>query len=48
MVKCQESGELLSWKELVIDHRQLNTFSVIVDRFIEVFKNNISAVHLKL
>jgi len=44
MVKCQESGELLSWKELVIDHRQPNTFSVIVDRFIEVFKINISEI----
>lgn len=35
MVKCQESGELLKWEDLVVDHRQPNTFSVIVDRFIE-------------
>lgn len=35
-VKCQETGELCKWEDLVIDHRQPNTFSVIVDRFIEV------------
>lgn len=38
-VKCQETGELCKWKELVVDHRQPNTFSIIVDRFIEL--NNI-------
>lgn len=38
-VKCQESGDLCKWKELVVDHRQPNTFSIIVDRFIEL--NNI-------
>ena len=38
-VKCQETGELCKWEELVIDHRQPNTFSVIIDRFIEL--NNI-------
>ena len=35
-VKCQETGILSKWTELVVDHRQPNTFSVIVDRFIEV------------
>jgi len=35
-VKCQETGELCKWNELVIDHRQPNTFSIIVDRFIEM------------
>lgn len=35
-VKCQETGELCFWEQLVIDHRQPNTFSVIIDRFIEV------------
>jgi len=34
-VKCQETQELSSWEELNIDHRQPNTFSVIIDRFIE-------------
>jgi hypothetical protein len=35
-VKCQETGLLSKWTELVVDHRQPNTFSVIVDRFKEV------------
>ena len=35
-VKCQETELLSKWTELVVDHRQPNTFSVIVDRFIEV------------
>ncbi|MDY0089990.1 MAG: DCL family protein [Flavobacteriaceae bacterium] len=38
-VKCQETGELCKWEELNIDHRQPNTFSMILERFIEV--NNI-------
>jgi hypothetical protein len=36
MVKCQETGILSKWNELVVDHRQPNTFSVIVDRFKEL------------
>lgn len=44
-VKCQETNELLSWEELTVDHRQPNTFSVIVDRFIEV--NNIDVETIK-
>lgn len=35
-VKCQESKELAKYEELTVDHRQPNTFSVIVDRFIEL------------
>lgn len=35
-VPCQETGILSKWTELVVDHRQPNTFSIIVDRFIEV------------
>jgi hypothetical protein len=35
-VKCQETGEWCLWEELNIDHRQPNTFSVIVDRFLEL------------
>lgn len=38
-VKCQETGEACRWEDLNVDHRQPNTFSVIVDRFIEI--NNI-------
>ena len=45
-VKCQETGELLPWEELNIDHRQPNTFSVIIDRFIEV--NNIDIKKLSM
>jgi hypothetical protein len=37
-VKCQETGKLSKWTELAIDHRQPNTFSIIVDRFKEVTK----------
>lgn len=43
-VKCQETGELCKWEELNVDHRQPNTFSVIVDRFIEVHKIEIKSV----
>jgi len=43
-VKCQETKELCFWVELVIDHRQPNTFSVIVDRFIEVQNIKLSNV----
>lgn len=43
-VKCQETSELCKWEELNVDHRQPNTFSVIVDRFIEVHKIDISTV----
>jgi hypothetical protein len=35
-VKCQETSKLSKWEDLVIDHRQPNTFSVIVERFIEI------------
>jgi hypothetical protein len=35
-VKCQKTGELLKWEDLSVDHRQPNTFSVIVDRFVEL------------
>ena len=38
-MKCQETGSLSKYEELNVDHRQPNTFSVIVDRFIEL--NNI-------
>lgn len=35
-VKCQETRQLCKWENLVVDHRQPNTFSIIVDRFKEV------------
>jgi len=36
LVKCQETNILSKWEELAVDHRQPNTFSVIVDRFKEL------------
>tara|TARA_R110002124_G_C8782031_1_gene500848 strand:- start:53 stop:742 length:690 start_codon:yes stop_codon:yes gene_type:complete len=43
-VKCQETGELCKWEKLVVDHRQPNTFSIIVDRFIELNNIDINSV----
>lgn len=43
-VKCQETGELCSWEDLVIDHRQPQTFSMIVDRFIELYQIDIDNI----
>ncbi len=43
-VKCQESKELAKYEELNVDHRQPNTFSVIVDRFIELNKLDIEKI----
>ena len=40
--KCQETGEQGRYEDLTVDHRQPNTFSVIVDRFIEL--NNLNLV----
>lgn len=37
-VKCQESGVPAKYEDLNVDHRQPNTFSVIVDRFVELNK----------
>lgn len=44
-VKCQETGELLKWEELSVDHRQPNTFSIIVDRFVELNDLNICEIN---
>lgn len=43
-VKCQETGKLSKWTELAVDHRQPNTFSMIVDRFKEVNKIDLEVV----
>lgn len=43
-VKCQETGELHKWVDLVVDHRQPNTFSIIVDRFKEVRQINVTEI----
>ena len=46
-VRCQETGILSSWTELNVDHRQPNTLSVIIDRFIELYKIDISIIEYK-
>lgn len=43
-VKCQETSKSSRWEDLVIDHRQPNTFSVIVDRFIELHDIDVGKV----
>lgn len=43
-VRCQESNILSTWTELVVDHRQPNTFSMIVDRFKELNAINTNAI----
>lgn len=43
-VKCQETGILSKWTELVVDHRQPNTFSIIIDRFKEVNKFDLDMI----
>lgn len=43
-VKCQETGILSRWTELVVDHRQPNTFSIIVDRFKEVNRIDLDSI----
>jgi hypothetical protein len=43
-VKCQETGVLSSWSELNVDHRQPNTLSIIIDRFIELHKIDLATI----
>lgn len=43
-VRCQESNILSTWTELVVDHRQPNTFSTIVDRFKELNAIDVNAI----
>ncbi len=44
VVKCQETGELHKWVDLVVDHRQPNTFSMIVERFKELKQIDINNI----
>jgi hypothetical protein len=44
LVKCQETGIQSKWTELAVDHRQPNTFSIIVDRFKEVSKIDLDVI----
>ena len=43
-VKCQETGTLSKWTELAVDHRQPNTFSIIVDRFKEITNPDLETI----
>jgi hypothetical protein len=43
-VKCQDSAELINFDNAHVDHRQPNTFSVIVDRFIELNRIELSNI----
>ena len=43
-VKCQETNEMAKWEDLAVDHRQPNTFSIIVDRFKEVKNINVQEI----
>jgi hypothetical protein len=43
-VKCQDSSELINFENAHVDHRQPNTFSVIVDRFVELNRIELSSV----
>jgi hypothetical protein len=43
-VKCQETNEMAKWEDLAIDHRQPNTFSIIVDRFKEIKNINVEEI----
>ena len=42
--KCQETGEQITPETSHVDHRQPNTFSIIVDRFIELNDINIEEI----
>jgi len=44
LVKCQETNQLSKWEDLAVDHRQPNTFSVIVDRFKELNKIDVNKI----
>lgn len=46
-VPCQETGIQSKWTELVVDHRQPNTFSIIVDRFLELNKIDLRKIEYK-
>jgi len=44
---CQETNEKHFWENLVVDHRQPNTLSMIIDRFIEIKGIDVSKVEYK-
>ncbi len=46
-VKCQETNILSKWMELAVDHRQPNTFSMIVERFKEINSIKVDRIEYK-
>ncbi|MEI6090822.1 MAG: DUF3223 domain-containing protein [bacterium] len=46
--KCQETNQMSKWEELAVDHRQPNTFSIIVDRFKEVFNIDVNNIEYEV
>ena len=44
---CQESKKYLEFAELVVDHRQPNTLSIIIDRFIERNQIDVEKIEYK-
>jgi hypothetical protein len=42
--KCQATGEPITYEDAQVDHRQPNTFSVIVDRFIEINQLDLASI----
>ncbi len=44
LVKCQETSILSKWEDLVVDHRQPNTFSMIIERFLELNKLELESI----
>lgn len=46
-IKCQETGQLSSWAEVAVDHRQPNTLSIIIDRFKELNKIAVDEIEYK-
>ena len=44
LVKCQETGQLSNWNEVVVDHRQPHTLSIIIDRFKELNRIDIDKI----
>ena len=43
-VKCQDTSEYITFDDAHVDHRQPNTFSIIVDRFIELHRINLKEI----
>lgn len=47
MAPCQESKKYFNYEDLVVDHRQPNTLSVIIDRFIELYNIDVDKIEYK-